>query len=970
MLVVGPERRRQDEPARVAPRRHAGLLAADARRRAADPLRRRRPPASRLAATAARSPVAARGDARRAARASARARTARALRAAEQLRQRAATLVFTPDRLAVVKGGPAARRAYFDRVARPPAARARGAAGASTAPRSRSGTPRCGASRRALGARRARAVDGAGRRARRGARRARAARRSRCSSRPSPSAPASSASPARALALRGRAADRAALEARLDARPRARRDGARAAPRRRRRRRRRARPAQLRLAGRAAPGRARAAARRGRAARRAPRRAAAAPARRRALGARPGAPPDARRRGSRRAARRSSPRRRPTRCPSSRRSSLEVARAAVTMEPLGDRRRAASCARFGAAGRDGRRSSRPGRRRSARRSPATRGRRGSRATGRCTSHTARSAWAFELGQLAGEIAPAGGSASRAALRFAPGRCRSRATAERRPGTVPPTLGRRTTRAAALTPRGSRTKSCAKRSQSGRGEPREGRGRPLVLIHFSSPQSAAFAGLFSWLRTAYTAKDITVLEGLEPVRLRRACTSARRARAASTTSSTRSSTTPSTRRSRAATTRSRSRIHPDNSVTVARRGSRHPGRHDGGAGAVGADGRPDEAARRRQVRRRRLQGLGRPARRRRLGRQRALGVARSPRCAATARSTARSSRAASRRARWRWSAIAKDTGTTITFLPDARDLRGARVSTPTRSSQRLRETAFLTRACASSSTDERAEGKTVEFHYEGGIQGLRRLHERVQGRRSTSTSSTSRARTTPATSRSRCSGTRPTRSRSSRSPTTSTRTRAARTSPGFRAALTRTLNKYARDKGLLKEKEDNLEGEDVREGLAAVISVKLANPQFEGQTKTKLGNPRVAASSSRPSTRGSREFLEENPHRREADHAQGGRRVARAPGGPQGARPDAPQERARRRRRCRASSPTARSRDPESAELFIVEGDSAGGSAKDGARPHATRRSCRCAGRSSTARRTASTRCSRTPRSRR
>src|SRR5438477_12788408 len=62
--------------------------------------------------------------------------------------------------------------------------------------------------------------------------------------------------------------------------------------------------------------------------------------------------------------------------------------------------------------------------------------------------------------------------------------------------------------------------------------------------------------------------------------------------------------------------------------------------------------------------------------------------------------------------------------------------------------------------------------------------------------------------------------------------------------GFRSALTRTLNRYARDKGLLKEKEDNLEGEDVREGLAAVISVKLQKPQFEGQTKSKLGNPAI------------------------------------------------------------------------------------------------------------------------------
>ena len=60
--------------------------------------------------------------------------------------------------------------------------------------------------------------------------------------------------------------------------------------------------------------------------------------------------------------------------------------------------------------------------------------------------------------------------------------------------------------------------------------------------------------------------------------------------------------------------------------------------------------------------------------------------------------------------------------------------------------------------------------------------------------------------------------------------------------GFRSALTSALNKYARDKGELKEKDDNLTGEDVREGLTAVISAKLTDPQFEGQTKTKLGNP--------------------------------------------------------------------------------------------------------------------------------
>src|SRR5205823_10378736 len=82
--------------------------------------------------------------------------------------------------------------------------------------------------------------------------------------------------------------------------------------------------------------------------------------------------------------------------------------------------------------------------------------------------------------------------------------------------------------------------------------------------------------------------------------------------------------------------------------------------------------------------------------------------------------------------------------------------------------------------------------------------------------------------------------------------------------GFNSALTRTLNKYARDKSLLKEKEDNLEGEDVREGLAAVISVKLQNPQFEGQTKSKLGNPAIAGLVESTVNAKLSEFLEENP----------------------------------------------------------------------------------------------------------
>ena len=116
--------------------------------------------------------------------------------------------------------------------------------------------------------------------------------------------------------------------------------------------------------------------------------------------------------------------------------------------------------------------------------------------------------------------------------------------------------------------------------------------------------------------------------------------------------------------------------------------------------------------------------------------------------------------------------------------------------------------------------------------------------------------------------------------------------------GFRSALTSTLNKYARDKGLLKEKEDNLEGEDVREGLAAVISVKLAEPQFEGQTKTKLGNPWVAGLVSTAVNQKLARVLRGEPGRRAPDHQQGDRRVARPPGRAQGARADAPQVGAR------------------------------------------------------------------------
>ena len=97
-----------------------------------------------------------------------------------------------------------------------------------------------------------------------------------------------------------------------------------------------------------------------------------------------------------------------------------------------------------------------------------------------------------------------------------------------------------------------------------------------------------------------------------------------------------------------------------------------------------------------------------------------------------------------------------------------------------------------------------------------------------------------------------------------SPTTSTPSTAAPTSPDFRAALTRSLNDWARKAGVLKGSDGNLSGDDVREGLTAVISVKLTDPQFEGQTKAKLGNAEVKGQVQAAVTEASTQYLEENP----------------------------------------------------------------------------------------------------------
>ncbi|KQX05144.1 MULTISPECIES: DNA topoisomerase (ATP-hydrolyzing) subunit B [unclassified Leifsonia] len=155
--------------------------------------------------------------------------------------------------------------------------------------------------------------------------------------------------------------------------------------------------------------------------------------------------------------------------------------------------------------------------------------------------------------------------------------------------------------------------------------------------------------------------------------------------------------------------------------------------------------------------------------------------------------------------------------------------------------------------------------------------------------------------------------------------------------GFRAALTTLINKYAREKGIIKEKDDNLSGDDVREGLTAVISVKLSEPQFEGQTKTKLGNTEAKSFVQRVAGDQLGDWFDRNPTQardiiRKAIQAATARLAARKA-----------REATRRKGLLESSGMPGKlkdcqSKDPSLSEIFIVEGDSAGGSAVQGRNP--------------------------------
>jgi DNA gyrase subunit B len=279
-------------------------------------------------------------------------------------------------------------------------------------------------------------------------------------------------------------------------------------------------------------------------------------------------------------------------------------------------------------------------------------------------------------------------------------------------------------------------------------------------------------------------------------------------------------------------------------------------------------------------------------------------------------------------------LGKDEGTSnsVTFLPDAEVFETLDFDFLTLE-ERLRETAFLTRGLEISIVDERGEGHSATFRYEGGIEDFvsylnenkETVHRKViffagesgEGAAEIAMQWNSSYQD----------------SVHSFANNINTREGGSHMS-GFRSALTRTLNKYARDHGLLKDKEDNLSGEDVREGLTAVISVKLRDPQFEGQTKTKLGNPGMAGFVESIVNAGLGEFLEENPSEAKA--------VIMKSVQAQRAREAARKARDLTRRKSALENSTLPGKladcsvkDPSLAELFVVEGDSAGGSAKQG-----------------------------------
>ena len=277
-------------------------------------------------------------------------------------------------------------------------------------------------------------------------------------------------------------------------------------------------------------------------------------------------------------------------------------------------------------------------------------------------------------------------------------------------------------------------------------------------------------------------------------------------------------------------------------------------------------------------------------------------------------------------------IAKDgpSGTTVSFMADPDIFEEVDYDFRVLA-QRLRETAFLTKGLRIALNDERADGESVVFQYEGGIVDfvayINREKDAIHRSIIFLENETADGAVEIAL-----------QWNSSYNESIFTFANNINTTEGgahltgFRSALTGTINGYARQKNLLKEKEDNLSGEDVREGLTALISVKLKNPQFEGQTKTKLGNTEIRTLVETSVNAKLAEFLEENPSE--------ARQVVEKAINAARARSAARKARDLTRRKGLLEGSTLPGKladcsikDPALSEIYLVEGDSAGGSAK-------------------------------------
>ena len=270
------------------------------------------------------------------------------------------------------------------------------------------------------------------------------------------------------------------------------------------------------------------------------------------------------------------------------------------------------------------------------------------------------------------------------------------------------------------------------------------------------------------------------------------------------------------------------------------------------------------------------------------------------------------------------------GTEVTFLPD-KAIFEETVYEYDILRTRLRETAFLTKGLRITLTDDREEKRHDEFHYEGGVK------EFVQY--------LNRGKTPLYSDTIYCEGEREdvyvevsmqhndAYTENIYSFVNNINTPEGGTHlTGFKNALTKTLNDYARKNKLLKESENNLSGEDIREGLTAIISVKVKNPQFEGQTKQKLGNSEAATAVNSVVSEQLTYFLEQNP--------MVARQICEKSINAQRARVAARKARDITRRKSALDGMSlpgkladCSSKIPQECEIFIVEGDSAGGSAK-------------------------------------